>query len=80
MRKRVDKDRTRPSGRAPGGTLYLGQLQGRLDHPGNRRSYLILQVEHICDLTVETIGPEVRAGFRFDQLRGDAHAAAGLAH
>jgi len=55
-------------------------LQGRLDHPGNRRSYLILQVEHICDLTVETIGPEVRAGFRFDQLRGDAHAAAGLAH
>src|SRR5205085_7444142 len=36
--------------------------------------------EHIFQRAVETVGPEMRAGFGLDQLRGDAHPATALAH
>ena len=41
---------------------------------------LILQVENVVQRAVEPVGPEMRAGLRFDQLRGDAQAIARLAH
>ena len=41
---------------------------------------LVLEVEHIFERTVEAVGPKMRSVRRIDQLGGDAHAAAALAH
>ena len=41
---------------------------------------LVLQVEYILQRTIEFVSPEMRAGFRLDELSGDAHAIAGFAH
>ena len=51
---------------------YLGGLQRRLDHPPDTESDLVLQIEHIFQRAVETIGPQMRAGLGVDQLPGDA--------
>jgi hypothetical protein len=45
-----------------------------------RSTRLVLEVEDIFERAVEPIGPEMRAGERIDQLRGDAHAIARFAH
>jgi hypothetical protein len=66
----------RPLGRAAG----LGRFQGRLDDAGNADRHLVLKLEDVFQETVEPVGPEMRAGRRVDQLRADAHAAAGLSH
>ena len=41
---------------------------------------LVLQLEHVFERAVEAVGPEMRAGFGIDQLPGDAHPVAALAH
>ena len=60
------------------GAAGLGRLQGRLDDPGDAGRHLILQIEDVFHRAVETVGPEMRAGLRLDQLSGDAHPAGGL--
>ena len=40
----------------------------------------VLEVEHVLQRAVETVGPEMRGGFGFDQLCGDADPVAALAH
>ena len=67
-------------GRAAGRTGGLGGLQCRLDDAGDARRHLVLKLEDIFERAVEAVGPEMRAGRRVDQLRGDAHPTAGLAH
>ena len=51
----------------------LGGLQCRLDDPGDADGHLVLKLEDVFQRAVETVGPEMRAGLRVDQLRGDAH-------
>ena len=41
---------------------------------------LVLNLEDVRQLTVEALGPEVAFGLAVQQLGGDAHAIAGLAH
>src|ERR1700730_7470144 len=65
---------------SPGRTSSLGRLHGWLDDSGDPDCDLILQVENIFQGAVETVGPEMRAGFRLDQLRGNPHATGGLAY
>ena len=49
-------------------------------NPGDADRDLVLQFEHVFDQAIEAVGPEVRAGFGLDQLSGDAHPVAALAH
>ena len=68
-------------GRRPrGGAAHLGCLQGRLDDPGDAESDFVLKLENVFDQAVEAVGPQVRAGLGVDQLAGDAHPVAALAH
>ena len=53
----------------------LGRLQRRLDDADNADRHLLLQFKYVFERTVKAVGPKMRAGFRFDQLRGDAHPA-----
>jgi hypothetical protein len=39
-----------------------------------------LQFEDVVEATVETVGPDVRAGCRVDQLASNAHPVSALAH
>jgi hypothetical protein len=63
-------------------------LEARLlgsEKPGSyRRSdalgNLVLKVENIGHSTVELVRPEMRSGFRFNQLRSDAQPHTCLAH
>ena len=48
--------------------------------PGEARGDLVLHVEDVGARLVETLGPEVRAGFRVDELRVDADAVAAALH
>ena len=41
---------------------------------------MILKIENVLDRAIETVGPKVRSGSGLDELRGDAQAAARLAH
>jgi hypothetical protein len=66
----------RPSSRA----AHLGRLQRRLDDAGNAEGDPILQFEDIFQRAVEAISPQMRTGERIDQLPGDAHLRARLAH
>ena len=73
-RRRLD----RPSaGRRP---ADFSGLQRRFDDAGNARRDLVLKVEDIFERAIEAVGPEMRAGERVDQLRGDPHPIASLAH
>ena len=64
----------RPASRARG----FGRLQRRLDDASNADRDLLLQFEYVFERAVEAVGPQVRAGFRLDQLRGDAHPPTAL--
>ena len=66
--------------RSPCGPAHLGGFQRRLDDPRDADRHLVLEIEHVFERAVEAVGPEMRAGRGIDQLRGDAHALAGLAH
>ena len=50
-----------------------------LQRAGDALGDLVLEVEEVVDDAVIGIGPEMRAACRIDELRGDAHAVAGLA-
>lgn len=64
---------------------YPRALQGRLllrgeldpDLTGNGTGHLILQPQHIAQVTLITLGPQVFVGGPVDQLSRDAHVVAG---
>src|SRR6185437_17096544 len=56
-------------------TVDLGDLQRRLDDPGDGDGDPVLELEHVGKRTLEPIGPEMRTRCRVDELGGDAHAA-----
>ena len=58
----------------------LGQLQLGLDRRDDIAGYPILKLEHVMQVAVEAVSPDVRAGGRFDQLGGEANLVASLAH
>src|SRR5258708_18820445 len=60
--------------------LDLGEPQTRFDGADDGKRYLVLQGENIVGLAVIALGPDMRAGRGVDELPGDAHAIAGLAH
>jgi hypothetical protein len=51
-------------------------MQARLDRTDDVARDLILHGEDVAERAVVALGPDMRAGFRLDQLRGDAHARA----
>src|SRR5215470_8180962 len=55
-------------------------LQFRLDDTGDAHGHLVLEVEDIFQLALETIGPQMRAGIRVNQLSRDADAIAALTY
>ena len=67
-------------GRHALGAFDLGQLQLRRDGADDPRRHLVLQLEDVGQLAVETVGPKVRAGRRLDQLAGDAQPVIGPSH
>ena len=54
--------------------------QLRRDRADDACRHLVLQLEDVLERAVEAIGPEMCAGRRVDELAGDAHPVAGLAH
>ena len=52
----------------------------RLDRGGDTRSDVVLHREDVGQISVVTLGPEMRTGGRIDQLAGDAHALPRPAH
>src|SRR5215469_1733578 len=62
------------------GSAHLGGLQGRLNDARDTDRDPLLQLEYFFERAVETVGPQMRAGGRVDQLTGDAYPAAGFAH
>src|SRR5262249_1742892 len=67
-------------GALPPGALDLGAANARLDDPDDRRGDLVLEVEDVFHDAVVSVGPDMLAGLRIDELTGDAHAIAALAH
>src|SRR5205814_7674360 len=55
-------------------------LQRWFNDTGDARCHVILKLENIFEQTIEAVSPEMRAVFGFDQLAGNAHSVAGLAH
>ena len=52
----------------------------RLDRGDDRVGDVVLHGEDVDKLAVVALGPEMAAGGGVVELRGDAHAVAGLAH
>jgi hypothetical protein len=59
-------------GGARGGAADFRFLQRRFDHAGGGERDFVLQLEHVLHRAVESVGPEMRAGHRVDQLARDA--------
>src|SRR5215471_7700280 len=55
-------------------------MQRRFDDAGDTDRHLVLQLENIFERAVEVVCPEMRAALGLDQLCGDAHPVAALAH
>ena len=60
--------------------LFLAGQQLQLHRGDDRLRNLVLQREDVVEVAVVALRPQVAAGRAVDQLRGDAHALAGLAH
>ena len=60
--------------------LLLVRQQLESHRPDDRLRDLVLQGEDVVQVAVVALGPDVIAARAFDQLGGDAHALAGLAH
>ena len=60
--------------------LDLGLAQLWFDRAGDARCHLVLQLENVVQRAVKTVGPDVRAGRRVNQLPSDTHPVAGFAH
>ena len=72
-------------GRGAGGPLLVdgGRLrreQLELERRDHRLGDLVLHREDVGEIAVELVRPEMRSTCRLDQLGGDAHPRAGLAH
>ena len=63
-----------------GQTLLLVRGQPDLERGDDLPGQLILDGENVGEVTVEPVGPDVAAIGRVDELCGDAHAVARLAH
>jgi hypothetical protein len=61
------------------GALDFGLFQSRRDCADDVCSHLVLQIEDVVDIAVESLRPEIRARDGVDQLAGDPHAAGRLA-
>src|SRR5439155_8434729 len=64
----------------PDNALALSAGQCWLNRGGDARGDVVLHGEDIGQIAVITVGPEMSAGRCIDQLAGDAHALANLAH
>ena len=62
------------------GALDLGPFELRRDRADDAFRDLVLQFEDVVERAFEALRPEMRAGRGVDQLPGDAHPVAGLAH
>ena len=60
-------------------TLAFDAGHFRLDCSHDRFGYLVLQSEHVVEITVITLRPDVASRLPVDQLGADAHFAAALA-
>jgi len=65
---------------AIGQSADLGGLQRRLDDTSDADRDIVLKFQDVLHIAVEAVGPEMRPVGGVDQLRGDAHATACLAH
>ena len=59
-------------GALAGGPVNLSSLNTGREGADDLCRDLVLQLKNVLDGAVETIRPQMRAGFAFDQLRGDA--------
>jgi hypothetical protein len=64
---------------APGAKIFRS-IDLRLDRRDDGLGDLILHREHIGEIAVVALGPDMAAGCDIVQLRGDADAVAALAH
>ena len=62
------------------GAEIFGGVKLRLDRGDDRLGDLVLHGEHVGEVAVVALGPEMAAGGDVVELRGDAHAVAALAH
>ena len=62
------------------GALVRRRLDAAAQRRDDRRRHLVLDRENVLELAVVALGPDMRLGLAVDQLHGDAHAVAGLAH
>ncbi len=79
-RHQVELVRFRIGRRALLDRLLLGRQQLQLQRLDDGFGDLVLQREDVVQIPVEALGPEVAVGRAVDELRGDAHAVARLAH
>ena len=66
-------------GAAPDEAGFLRGTHGYLERLDNPPRDVVLDLEHVGHVPVETLGPEMSAGGCIDQLRGDPDAGAGAA-
>ena len=64
---------------APGAKIFRG-IELRLDRGDDRLGDLVLHREHVGEIAVVALRPDVAAGGDVVELRRDAHAVAALAH
>src|SRR5262249_10495767 len=60
--------------------INFGGAQARFYSPDDRERDLVLQGKDVVKRAVVALGPEMRTGVRLNELTGDTHAIAGLAH
>ena len=71
-RAEIEVESGQIGGRARSGAADFRFLQRRFDHAGHAERDFVLQFEHVLHRAVESVGPEMRAGHRVDQLASDA--------
>ena len=73
VRLRVHRARAREAG-----VFLRRQLQ--LDLARDRRDDVVLEREHVAQVALVPLGPQLRLGVRVHELRGDPHPVAGAQH
>ena len=67
-------------GRLASGAKILRRIELRLDRRDDGLGDLVLHGEHVGEVAVVAFRPDVAAAGNVDELRGDAHTVAALAH